>query len=387
MTNNHFFYKNLTKHSMSLVNLLGNEHLFSQVPEDWHMVVLDIEKSTQAVKNGFHKDVNLTATGGIIVVLNKLKTIDKNLKIPYFFGGDGATFVLPNSFLEEILAVLENYRHHVKKNMHLNLKIGSFPVKEVYRQNRTIRIAKFDLNAQLTVPIVLGTGLKYAEGIIKSLFVDETENHKQLTPVNLEGMECRWQEIDPPYPEERIVCLLVNCPNDVLQGKVYQHIIAKINAIFGTYEERQPISTIKLKLDLTLQKIKEEMYARIGKYNFAYLIKNWLITIFGKYYFIYFEEGRAYLQKVSELSYTLMIDGTLNNVISGTQQEIDELVVFLDKLEAKGKIRYGIHTTHASIMSCYVEDRKEAHIHFVDGTEGGYTAAAEMFKGKALINQ
>lgn len=33
-------------------------------------------------------------------------------------------------------------------------------------------------------------------------------------------------------------------------------------------------------------------------------------------------------------------------------------------------------------MSCYIEDRKEKHIHFVDGTEGGYTSAARMFKEK-----
>ncbi|WP_338034474.1 DUF3095 family protein [Lacinutrix algicola] len=37
----------------------------------------------------------------------------------------------------------------------------------------------------------------------------------------------------------------------------------------------------------------------------------------------------------------------------------------------------------ASIMSCYFEDREEKHIHFVDGTEGGYTSAAIMLKEKA----
>ncbi|MGO3156047.1 MAG: DUF3095 family protein [Mesonia sp.] len=38
--------------------------------------------------------------------------------------------------------------------------------------------------------------------------------------------------------------------------------------------------------------------------------------------------------------------------------------------------------THASVMSCYVLDRKTKHSHFVDGTEGGYTSAAKMFKTK-----
>ena len=54
----------------------------------------------------------------------------------------------------------------------------------------------------------------------------------------------------------------------------------------------------------------------------------------------------------------------------------------LDKMESKGKIIYGIHVTHAAVLSCYVEDRIDKHIHFVDGTEGGFTSAAKVLKLK-----
>ncbi len=43
-----------------------------------------------------------------------------------------------------------------------------------------------------------------------------------------------------------------------------------------------------------------------------------------------------------------------------------------------------MHITNDSIMSCYIENKEEKHIHFVDGTEGGYTSAAIMFKLKKL---
>jgi len=69
---------------------------------------------------------------------------------------------------------------------------------------------------------------------------------------------------------------------------------------------------------------------------------------------------------------------------------INRLQILLDDLESSDKIIYGLHITHASIMSCYIEDRKEKHIHFVDGTEGGYTSAAivvkEKLKRKRLAN-
>ena len=51
-------------------------------------------------------------------------------------------------------------------------------------------------------------------------------------------------------------------------------------------------------------------------------------------------------------------------------------------MERDKKLIYGIHVTHASVMSCYVLDRRTTHSHFVDGTEGGYTSAAKMFKIK-----
>ncbi|MFT5165733.1 MAG: hypothetical protein ACI8P3_000961, partial [Saprospiraceae bacterium] len=35
-----------------------------------------------------------------------------------------------------------------------------------------------------------------------------------------------------------------------------------------------------------------------------------------------------------------------------------------------------------SVMSCYVRNRDDQHIHFVDGSQGGYTQAAIMLKKK-----
>ena len=77
-----------------------------------------------------------------------------------------------------------------------------------------------------------------------------------------------------------------------------------------------------------------------------------------------------------------MLDGMINTVFTAEQSKIDNFIAFLDTLEADNKLIYGIHVTHASVMSCYVLDRRTTHSHFVDGTEGGYTSAAKMFKIK-----
>ena len=375
------FYSDLPKHRIPLTELLKDESLFKGVPKNWHIVVTDIEGSSEAVINGKHNDINLTATGSIITVLNEIKTLDPSIKVPYFFGGDGATFIIPNSIITQITSALNTYSLHIKKTLDLNLRVGSVKLKEVYNNNVTLRIARLRHNTYLTTPIVLGNGLKFAESQIKNSFKSDSVLETNNT-INLTGMECRWDEIMPKRPDNKVMCLLVSCSNETKQAEIFKSIMGEINFVFGTLDERRPITTLELKLNTSLEKIRKEMITRIGKYDRQYLVRNWLITVFGKYYFKFFAEGKLYLQRVTQLSDTLMLDGSINTVISGTTKQINKFQIFLDTLESQNKIIYGMHVTHASIMSCYVQDREDNHIHFVDGTEGGYTTAALAYKDK-----
>ena len=379
------FYKSILKNKLPLTELLKDESLFSSVPKNWSIVVTDIKNSTVAVANGFHNDVNLCATGSIITVLNTIKGIDKKIQIPYFFGGDGSTFIIPNNLVQPIIQALNNYSQHIANTLKLNLRVGHIKVEEVYNNKVTLRITKLRHNKYLTTPVVLGNGIKFAENYIKQSFEIADPIKDKNIALNLEGMECRWDEIYPNEPQKKVICLLVNCEDEKKQAEIYGTIMNEINYVFGDLDNRNPITTLKLKLNTTLEKIRKEMYVKVGKNQSKYLINNWLITVFGKYYFKFFKAGKLYIYRVSQLSDTIMLDGSINTVISGNDKQIKRLQIFLDDLESKKKIIYGLHTTHASIMSCYIEDREEKHIHFVDGTEGGYTSAAIMFKNK--VNQ
>ncbi len=365
MNENKFFFKKIIPHKIPLRRLLRDERLFVKVPADWHIIVADIEDSTEAINKGLHNEVNLAATGSIVSVLNQLKKYKSKIKVPYFFGGDGATFIVPPSILEDLMNVLKRQRLHVKKNLKLELRVGSLPVEKAYEKGHKLQIAKIRLNEYLIIPVVLGTALKFAEKVIKNTYEENPKEIITRKKLDLTGMECRWDEIAPPKTEQKVVCLLINCDDDKLQRKIYEEVITKLDYIFGDLHERQPISTLKLKLDTTIDKIRKEMYARIGKYNMIYLLKNWMVTGFGKYYFKYFKEGKSYLLKVSQLSDTLIIDGSINTVISGDQYQIDRLITYLDEMETDKKMNYGIHITHASVMSCYVMLKIEMIIIFI----------------------
>ena len=376
------FYRDLPVRGGTLSELYDCEGNFQPVPDDWHLVLVDIQQSTLAVDRGLHYEVNLAATGSIITVHKILRRHHAHLDIPYFFGGDGASFLLPDSVYVLAQQALETYRHHVKRSSGLVLRVGSVPVHEVYETGNSIRMARFQFSDKLVLPVVLGMGIKRAEKRIKDTFVEYPQTGPTAEAPDLTGMECRWDEIRPPESEGRIVCLLVECSDESRQGMVYHRIAKKMTELFGTHLERRPISKPRLRLTTSLQSIRREMMHRLGRSSRKYLLRHWVFTLFGSLYFKFSEEGRAYFDSIPDLSHTVMLDGSFNTVFSGKPDQIELFTEFLNELERTESLQYGLHITYGSIMCCYVEDRKEQHQHFVDGTEGGYTSAAKIYKEK-----
>ncbi|MFC6861313.1 DUF3095 family protein [Zunongwangia atlantica] len=374
------FYENLPALDMPVSKLVGDIGHFKNVPENWHIVAADIKNSTEAIAKGQHNSVNLIATGAVIAMINI--AYKAKINIPFFFGGDGAIAIIPHKILEETLNALQKHKRNTLKNFQLELKMGSFPVKNIYQENIQLKIAKLRVNEDLNIPIVLGDALHYAEDLIKNTLEDQ-KTVPDEKPLNLEGMECKWDKIKPPKNGQEVVSLIVISRNDAKSHKTFAEVLKAIDDIYGSPSRRKPISVNRLKLKANLRKINSEMKAKLGKFNLPYLVKSWLTGKYGKHIWLKKENGKNYLKKLVALTDTLTIDGRINTVISGTPQQREALIGYLDNLENSGKIAYGIHISEESIMSCYVRDiSTHEHIHFVDGGNGGYTKAAKSLKKK-----
>ena len=73
-------------------------------------------------------------------------------------------------------------------------------------------------------------------------------------------------------------------------------------------------------------------------------------------------------------------DELLRMVISGTRAQQAELREYLQKLHQQKKIVYGIHASPKALVTCLVFHHQNEHIHFLDGTKGGYAMAAVELK-------
>ncbi len=376
---NNLFYSRLPVNQISLSDLLMEEHLFFKVPDNWHVLITDVKKSTIAVANGLHETVNLVATGSIVAVLNI--AYKENLTVPFFFGGDGATFIVPPSILHAVTKALLLHQQSTEQNFNIMLRVGHVPVSTIYADNHSLNISKLRTSTLFSIPVLIGDGLSYAEKIIKGeeyMLESPTMAEQEL---DLSGMQCRWDKIKPPENYDEVVSLLVIAQDGVKQTEAFKKVIDQLDKIYGDHKKRTPISTSRLRLKGTLKKIGTEMRVRLGGYKPFYLIKTWLTTLLGTLYFRT-KTGKTYLTQLVDMSDTLVIDGRINTVISGTSKQREQLETALNDLEETGFIKYGLFVSKESVMSCYVRSMDEHHIHFVDGAEGGYTNAAGMLKKK-----
>ncbi|MET4141017.1 DUF3095 family protein [Pedobacter sp. UYP1] len=377
--NTDVFYTELPMHHMGLADLLSKEKLFFKVPADWHIIITDLKNSTKAVLHGEHQTVNFLATGSIVAVLNIANNM--NVDVPFFFGGDGATFIVPPLIIDPVMKALSLYRKNTLINFNLEIRTGTLTVESIYKDGHELRIAKHSRSSVFSIPVVLGNGLDYAEKLIKGNDYDDIEYISEQEELDLSGMQCRWDRIAPPEDQEEVVALLVIARAGAKQAATLRKVMLKIEEIYGDQKQRQPISIAKLRLKTSFNSLKTELLAKLGRFQFLEVIKAQIVNAYG---FIYFRtlKGKRYLENLIEMSDTLVIDGKINTIISGTVLQRQKLEGFLTQMETAEEIIYGLYSSKASIMSCYVRNMDVGHIHFVDGSDGGYTQASRMLKHK-----
>lgn len=378
-SDNSQFYSRLPVNEIPLGELLMEEHLFYKVPENWHVVITDVEGSSAAVEKGMHENVNLVATGSMVALLNI--AYKEGITVPSFFGGDGATFLIPPGILDTAINVLRKHQENTKQNFNLRLRVGHIAVAGIYAAGHSLLVSKLRTSRLFAIPVILGDGLNYAEKLIKNPEYKLPGNRTTKEELDLSGMQCRWDTVKPPETAYEVVSLLVIANQDKNQAVIFKKVIDTLDEIYGAQEKRKPITVTRLRLKGTIRKLALEMRTKFGKYQPLYLARVWMTSLFAPYYFKT-KNGRNYLNQLVDMSDTLIIDGKINTVISGSAEQREKLLSVFNSLEKEGDIIFGYYVSDESVLSCYVRSLDESHIHFVDGAKGGYTQAAAMLKQK-----
>lgn len=380
-----YFYRNIPVTDKTFEELISDKNSFFEVPEDWHIVVTDIRNSTGAYEKGKYFEMNIAAASCIIVAINIAKM--ERLEIPFIYGGDGAAIVVPPELLDETLEELATLRKNVGKNFGISLRVGSVQVTEIKEKGFKLMVAKYQVAKKYTQAVFLGPGLYEAEKIMKSDARHETKKPGNSTKLNLRGLQCRWDTIDPPKKKDEVVTLIVEATDHEEHGNIYKKVIRKIDEIYGSFDKRHPISHNKIKHASDFKTLKLASFAKFGHFNVLYVLIQMLQSRLTKILLkleapIIFHDD--YTTELVTATDTLKIDGTLKTIIAGNKKQKEELVKYLESLEKKGEIFYGYHVSDSTTMTCYIHKKDDEYINFLDGAGGGYVQAAQMLKPKKI---
>jgi hypothetical protein len=385
MTDN--FYKNLK--SFDALSGVSDANNFFEAPSDWSVVLTDVRGSTKAIEEGRYKDVNLIGAACITAVKNEIKELD----VPFVFGGDGATLLVPTRVLGQTLDALKGVAR-VAKTMNLALRVGFVPHKELIDFGQPVLVGRYQMSAQASLAMFSGGGLNLAEEWIKQdsahrRSVSDQDLELYQGEPNLEGLECRWKPI--PSQQGEILTVLVRALHkEVAQNlKIYESVIHDIEAVAGDNKTRNPAKLELLKTETNPLKLQSEtrvraaLESRLGRLRYA--VGLFVATLYGRIVFgLNLKTGGVdwaqYKKDVAAHSDYWKYDDVLRFVIDVSPEQKEKLLGIFDSRRAHGDIAYGVQSSRQALMTCLVFDRTGDHLHFIDGGDGGYALAAKELK-------
>lgn len=355
---------------------ITDDRHYTPVPMDWCIVFSDIVGSTSLIENQRYKDVNTIGAATIVTVKNALGKTE----IPYVFGGDGATLLIPRSHRDLVARRLNSLRDIARKSFDMNLRVAIIDVADLVTDEVSIEVAKFELIAKQCIALFQGGGLPLADKMVKDKLDKYTIPESEPESVDLTGLSCRWEEI--PNQHGLIISLLVKARRDNAK-QIYTDLITKLTAIFdGDLNDANPVNpslmtyrTIKESSENERWPEKRCSLASLKKrleFFAASAIFKWKLIPQSLF------QSNHYRNAMRSHSDYRKFDDMLRMILDCSPKQVTELSEYLDLARERGDLCYGIHQSQTSRMTCFVEGLGDGnHIHFIDGGDGGYASAAK----------
>lgn len=368
---------------------LANSDYYQNVPDNWYAVVTDVTGSTAAIEAGRYKDVNFLGASSIIAIINALHPMD----IPFVFGGDGASLLIPPKALEKTRNALLGLRYMAAQSFDMDLRVGIVPVALIQQQH-TLKIAKVKITPNYAQASFIGGGITYATDLVKQNAKYRLDTLDDKAVVDLSGMQCRWQEVCS-FHGNTLSLIVAAMPDAPQSGEqIYHEVLKSIQQIYGGEKTYHPIRESTLRLSFSPQKLWTEVRALSPSPHWigqsAYLLKLLVGNFLGSTFIqmglkVAGVDWGKHKTAVILASDYQKIDDVLRMVIAGTPEQTTQLESYLEKRSQAGELVYGIHISNRALLTCLIANRNGFHIHLVDAADGGYALAAKKLKS-SLIN-
>ena len=408
MMQDDYFYNELVP--TENLDALSTHDQYHLVPGDWYVIITDVVGSTQAIKDGRYRAVNMIGAATIAVI----KNIAGEIEFPFQFGGDGSSLCVPPSLKAKTVHALKCLLAHSERIYGLSLRAGVFSVKRLCAEGADVRVQKYSLSPNNEICHFTGEGLGLAEHWLKHppspqndaskengsgsdediLLLDTPSDIDEQESPDLQGLSCRWA---PLKSQQGVMMTIMIKPVEVeadQQAKTLRYILGEFSKLLGgnPVTDFNPVHQNNLRLSQTSPYHDMEARAMLTGKQFripgfyalyrAFLnIKMVVMRLSIKQRVRVGMDTVRYVEDIEKNSDHVKYDGILRMVLDLSQAQAKKIEEWLEAGWQDRRFIYGIHCAENALMTCLVQDMSAfRHIHFIDGDDGGFALASVPFK-------
>ncbi len=350
------------------------------LPDNWIVIVTDIEASRSAINSGRYKTVNLVGASPIAAFKNQLK----DEEFPFVFGGDGASLAIPGHHLESASRILSLLRRWASETFDLNLRAGLMFVADLRQSGCEVRTARYAASSSVSYAAFSGGGVRRLEDLVKSGDVSVHLSEPKARP-DLTGLSCRWSNLKSR--RGRIVSLVIEPATDVSDRQFLQITQSLLSRIDESGNNNRVISEEGPQVQYPPPGMSIEARATGGSF---WLLRYLALSAQNLLAWILFRTGwslesfdpRHYARQTGFNTDSRKYEDGLKMTIDCDAETLEWMKQHLEAAKDQGLINYGLTEQSEAFLTCIVISAlNDDHVHFVDGANGGYAAAATMMIG------
>lgn len=348
------------------------------LPDDWVIGIADVVQSTRAIEAGRYKAVNTVGAAVLVAITNALP----ELCFPYVFGGDGATVAIPATYLHTVKDVLARTAAWSADTLDLVLRVAIIPVRDIRRAGHDVCVARYAASRNVSYAMFAGGGVAWAEEQLKKgkYAISRAPSH---TGPNLSGLYCGF---GPIPAAQGVILSIIAMP--VEEPRPYSALVADVLALieFSSRRSGHPLpeqGPLPTWLGGEIQKLlgkypprASALTALAGAMN---AIKTRIVLSTGIRMGQF--EPLKYRREISQNTDFRKFDDGLKMTVDCSPEIADAIEARLIFAQLSGVCIAGTHRQKSAHLTCYVPSNIQSdHVHFVDGADGGYAAAAAKLK-------
>ena len=360
--------------------IFADGQAYTAFPDDWWVGTSDIVGSTQAVAEGRYKTVNMVGAAVISAQMNAHGGAD----FPFIFGGDGAGFAVPAAWKDRAEDALAAVRVWAREEFDIGLRVGMVRVSDIRASGLDITVARFQAAKGVDYAMFSGGGLSWAEERMKTSAHGLPEAPKGTKP-DLTGLSCRWSHM--PSQHGSILSVVIAPRVGVTTPEFARLARSAIELAHGLARSGHPAQQAGPGVDWPPAGATLEAHAQRGNGSLGTARRKALFESFIAWVLIKTGlkvggfDARRYRRVVGQNADFRKFEDGLKMTLDCDAATEKRLRALLEKAEADGIIRFGLHAQSEAMMTCIVPSiLRDDHIHFIDGAAGGYTVAAQAIK-------